>query len=244
MISCVYICWMDLSVWNYSLMRSYHHHLFAFIRLDEFVCVCNVAFSLGRLIFWFSHSHFDICVRPLTHSLSLSYSLVVPRTAKAATAFYAYCVSRIFSWINSVCSSNGSNLPVGCWNVIFIQAHRNLDTFCVLCCINKMCCFRLHLPCLIYTTRKWIYALFCEGCGSAWSEYSMLCTAVCHAMPCRSIHIICIQFTWFASNSIRLAIYFLVYFWNFLASQQPFDNQLNKEEKTKKKQRQRERERE
>lgn len=25
------------------------------------------------------------------------------------------------------------------FNVIFIQAHRNLDTFCVLCCINKSC---------------------------------------------------------------------------------------------------------
>lgn len=46
-----------------------------------------------------------------------------------------------------------------------------------------------------------------------------------------SMYVICIQFTWFTSNSIRLGNLFLgrTFFWNSMAFQ-PFDNQLNEAE--------------
>lgn len=97
---------------------------------------------------------------------------------------HSHCLLAVHSTYTP--KSNSAEL---CWNVIFIQAHRNIDTFCVLCCINKT---RLLPFCNYNAQLEVLFNFFFFGFTSG-------------NVYLHSIHTI--QLT---SNSIRAAIYFIV----------------------------------
>lgn len=84
---CVKWLWVyvDLSVWYNDLMCS--HHLFAFTRLDEFVCCF---FASATIIFCFFLSFFYICSHPFISSV------VVPTNSSSSSILCVVCAPHRF----------------------------------------------------------------------------------------------------------------------------------------------------